>query len=579
MARGPDDANLTPEEREAARSLLGAFKDLSAADVEGALKDLRADTPAEPPRIGPTGAPTGGKGKGPNDTRVMPAAGSGPTRAMPSLPPTSKPDTPGSGPTRAMPSLPPTSKPDTPSSGATRAMPPTSKPTEMGSGATRAMPSAPPSPARPSAEKPSEPAATRLGKEETSSKWSEKLKSTHYRYRAKDASGQIHEGYVDATSLEKARKELMARFPALLDLTEMAGPQQRTQTIRVNGDRVVVFYRRLASMLDAGVTVTRAIEFLRSSEDDPKLAEVLEDLSEALHSGRSLSHTMGSGYLRHVFSPAAVGLVAMGEQTGNLVDAIGKLADLTEVQMRQRRAVLSAMTYPAVLLVVILLVTGVFIVILGPGDSGLFALFGGKLPWPTQVLVGLAKVLRSPWILIAVAAAVALLVVWVRRMLQVNATLRLKVHERILELPVVGPLVQKTLSARMLYVMCCAIQVGVPMIKALQMARDVCTNDALGRSFEGAVHVFRNGDDLADALERFDVFPKLVTSMIHMGVETANLDSVLLRVSRTYEEEVEMALNDAVRLAEPVLLCFAGVLAAFMALATLLPVIEVVNKL
>ncbi|MCE7873673.1 type II secretion system F family protein [bacterium CPR1] len=410
--------------------------------------------------------------------------------------------------------------------------------------------------------------------------WSERLsRATRFKYRVRDGDGRLQEGFLTAPSIERARNSLMARYPALLEVSAAAAPRERVQTIRVPGDRVVVFYRRLATMLAAGVTVQRALDFLQRSEEDPRLAEVLEDLVQALNSGRTLSHIMGADYLSNVFHPTAVGLVAMGEQTGSLFEAVGKLADLTEVQLRQRRAVVSAMTYPSVLLLVILAVAVLFVLILGPRDSGLFSLFGGELPWPTRVMVAASGVLRSPWILLVAAGVIGLAVAWLGKLVQQIPQLRMAVHAKILELPLIGPLVEKTLTARMLYVLCCAVQVGIPMMRALAMAREVCTNDALGKNFDRAVQAFRQGDDLALALERYGVFPPLVTSMIHIGTETANLDAILLRVSRSYEEEVETALNNATRLAEPILLCFAGALSAFMALATLLPVVEVINRL
>ncbi len=509
MTPNPDDSQLTPEEREAARSLLGAFGDLSEADVASALLNLRQE--ASPPT---------------SPAPIPPASATSKLGARPK-PGDSKP-------------------PEPPKTGIPH-----------------------PEPARPS----SSPALRTRN-------WSEKLsRATRFKYRVRDGQGRLQEGFLESPSIERARNTLMARYPALLDVSAATAPVERVQTIRVPGDKVVMFYRRLATMLAAGVTVHRALDFLQRSEEDPRLAEVLEDLVQALNSGRTLSHIMGADYLRNVFQPTAVGLVAMGEQTGSLFEAVGKLADLTEAQLRQRRAVVSAMTYPAVLLLVILVVAVLFVLILGPGDSGLFSLFGGELPWPTRVMVAASGVLRSPWILLAAAGGIGLAVAWLGKLVRAIPQLRMAVHTKILELPLIGLLVQKTLTARMLYVLCCAVQVGVPMMRALAMAREVCTNDALGNNFDRAVDAFRQGDDLALALERYGVFPPLVTSMIHIGTETANLDAILLRVSRSYEEEVETALNNATRLAEPILLCFAGALSAFMALATLLPVVEVINRL
>ncbi|MEW6280170.1 MAG: type II secretion system F family protein [Candidatus Eremiobacterota bacterium] len=381
-------------------------------------------------------------------------------------------------------------------------------------------------------------------------------------------------------ALARARSMIQTGSVALAEASAPALPGAGVpqSTVTVGMDQVAIFYRRLATMLGAGVTVTRAIEFLKQSEEDPRLAEVLEEVAARLHSGRTLSASMG-GNLSRVFQPVAVGIVQLGEQTGALLAALNKLADLMEVQMRQRKAIQAALTYPSVLLVVLGLVFFLFVFILAPGDAGLLGAVGGQLPWPTRVLVAVRGGVHSPWVLLAVLGGLGLLALWSDRLLRENATVRATVHGWMLRQPVLGDLIRKTLSARMLYVVSTALQVGVSLLQALRMARAVCTNEHMAGQLDEAIRSFQNGDELARSLERRGVFPRLVTSLIHMGLETGNLDAMLARLSDTYEEEVEMTLDNAARLVEPFLLALIGVLAGFLALATVLPILQVVDRL
>lgn len=409
--------------------------------------------------------------------------------------------------------------------------------------------------------------------------WAQKVEARAFHYRAMDADGKVREGTLQASSEDRARKMLLGRYAALMDLSESTVPKERTQALRVRHETVVMFYRRFASMLAAGVTVSRALEFLRSSEPDKRMADVLEDLVNGVNGGRPLSAVISGPHLRAVFPTTCVGLVGLGEQTGALTEAMGKLAELTEAQLRQKRAMLAALTYPAVLFVTIILMALFFVFILGPGDGGLFAAFEGELPWPTRVMAGLAKVLRSPWIALATFGGVAVVGYWTFELIRFNRRVRLWVHESALHAPLVGDLIRKSITSRMLYVLSSALQVGVPATRALQMAAEVCTNDGLRRDFEAALREFRNGADLAQALERHEVFPRLVTAMIQTGQETGHLEEVLARVCHAYEDEVEMTLANLTRLAEPILLAFGGVVSGFLAVATMMPLIQLVNKL
>ena len=393
-----------------------------------------------------------------------------------------------------------------------------------------------------------------------------------YHYRAKDARGQTTEGYLEALTEAEARRTLLARFPALLELSGTPVPQPTR--LKVKSASLVIFYRRFASMLAAGVTVHRSLEFLAESEDSKPLRTVLDTMVKTIQSGRGLSHAMAQA---GVFNRVSIGLVLLGEQTGTLNEAISKLADLTEAEQRQSRALKAALTYPCVLFVAILVVAALFVLVLGPGDSGLFSMLGGDLPWPTRVLVGVSRVLRTPWMLLAILGGLALIATWSYLLYSANRSVRYAVHSWSLAMPVLGPVIEKTVTARMLYVLAAAVQVGVPAAQALEMAREVCTNEAIARRFDEAVLRFRAGVDLAEALQQERVFPPLVPAMISLGLETGKLDATMANLSRAYEEDVELALTTLTRLAEPILLGFGGILTGFLTLATLMPILEVVN--
>jgi type IV pilus assembly protein PilC len=341
---------------------------------------------------------------------------------------------------------------------------------------------------------------------------------------------------------------------------------------------LVPFYRRLSAMLTSGINISRALDFLAGSEDDAKLSRALDYMVGQIHAGRSLSKTMKSGRLELVFPPTIVSLIAVGEQTGGLVAVMEKLADLTEKQQRLRREFVSAMAYPCVLAIVMSLVAITFVLILGPRDQGLFSMFGGNLPWPTEMLVSFSNFLRRPDLIFGALLCIMAAVYYVRKRLREDADFAVAVDARLLTIPIVGPLLMKTAAARMLYVLATAVSVGISVSKALQLALTVCGNLEIKSRLERAISEFQEGVELSDCLDRHKVFPRLVTCVIHTGLESGKLDPLLAKLSDNFEEEVSATLADAARLAEPILLAFSGLVATFLALATLLPVIQLATK-
>jgi type IV pilus assembly protein PilC len=401
-----------------------------------------------------------------------------------------------------------------------------------------------------------------------------------FKYRAKKGDGSTEVGYLSAHNSADAKKQLLGKFVALLELEEQdKGEATRDKPFRVSQEVVAGFFRRLATMLHAGMPLTQSLDYLANSESDRQLAAALEQIHTQVSSGQRLSTSMGMAAVRPLFSKVTVGLIQLGETSGALVDVLFRIADLSETQLRLRRAVVSALTYPSFLFLAILAMGLFFTLVLAPGDASLFSSLGSELPLPTQMMIGLSKKIRSPYWMVGSLGSILLAFTYFKRRLEKDSKFRMRVDALILRLPIVGPLVRKTVSAQMLYVIASSLQVGMPLGESLKLAREVCTNLHFRSRFDLALIEFREGTDLAEALQVHQVFPHLVVTMMAMGLEVGNLEIVLSKISVMYEEDVTSSLTAATQLAEPILLAFAGAMSAFLALATLLPIINVVNTL
>lgn len=401
-----------------------------------------------------------------------------------------------------------------------------------------------------------------------------------YKYRAKSRNGGLETGYLNAPNLTEAKKQLNQKYAAILELNEEDREGKRgTKPYKVAPDVITGFFRRLATMLHAGMPLAQSLDYLASSESDPQLAKALEELYQDVSTGQRFSVSMTRPMVKNLFSNVMVGLVQLGENTGALVDSLFRIAELCETQLRLKRAVVSALTYPSFLFMAIIAMGLFFTLVLAPGDAALFGSLGTELPLPTKMMINLSHIISNPLWDAAILGGIALSVALFLRQMRTNEKFRLAVHQRLLAFPIVGGLVRKTVSAQMLYVISCALQVGMTTSDALKLAREVCSNLEFRQRFDDALRAFREGDDLSEALARYEVFPHLVLTMIQMGLEVGNLEIVLGKISVMYEEDVTQSLTSATQLAEPLLLAFAGAMSAFLALATLLPIINVVNTL
>lgn len=396
-----------------------------------------------------------------------------------------------------------------------------------------------------------------------------------YDFQAIDNEGATLEGDVNATSEDQARLLLRKEFPNLRKIVWLRPqPQGKIKPLRLSHAEAVTFYRRLAVMLEAGVTIDRALSFLADATDGA-LAEVMEILQKDVSKGSHLLDAMSRPELCHIFSPLARGLIGTGLKTGALAESLGRLADVSERRFAQRKAFLSAMTYPAVLSFCIAALAILFLVFIAPGDSGIFASLGGDLPWPTQVLVNLSDWVRNPlpW------AALLLTIALARPLLRPGARLRSVIDRKLLDLPVLGPLCEKAAAAEVLHIWSSSLRVGVPLSEGIALSLPAVTNAAILTRLQQANTCLKEGGDFGEALRQHRVFPQLVTSMISLGFESGQLDRMLERVSELYEEEVNSALDQLAKVLEPMLLAVAGCLAGFVALACLMPLLSLGNRL
>jgi type IV pilus assembly protein PilC len=345
-------------------------------------------------------------------------------------------------------------------------------------------------------------------------------------------------------------------------------------TDRVKLGELAMATRQLATMIDSGLSVVRALAILATQVENKELARVLGEVRLDVEHGSSLSQACA----KHpkVFTHLFCTLVAAGEVGGNLDEVLGSLATTIEKQANLNRTIRGAMTYPAVVLCVMAAIFAAMLIFIVPVFQNLFKTLGGKLPLPTQILINVSNVIASVWALLIIAVIV-IGIIALRRWKKTDKG-EITWGRLMLRPPIFGPLFHKVALARVTGTLSSLISSGVPILESLDISADTAGNRTVADVLRLAKDGVREGRPLADPLrEHEDIIPSLVVQMIEVGEQTGALDNMLKRVAEFYDQEVESTVNNLTALLEPLLTVVMGVMVGTMVICLYLPMFSYIK--
>jgi general secretion pathway protein F len=387
-----------------------------------------------------------------------------------------------------------------------------------------------------------------------------------FRYRAVNAAGTVATGELDAANeseiVERLRDQGMLPMQvaratgAAGSTTAPAGaaaasaPRKRWfASKRVTRDQLLSITRELATLLQAGLPLDRALEILIGLALSAPSTAMLQQIRDDVRGGKSLSQALDAR--REVFSRFYVNIVRAGEAGGALGLVLTRLADTMERNKELRESVKSALIYPTILIGVAVLSVMVLLVWVVPQFEQTFAQAGKALPLPTQVVIVVGTGLRRWWW--AVALAVVAIVWWIRRKLA-EPVARLAWDRRLLRLPLIGDLVTKVDVARFARTLATLLGNGVTLLAGLGIVKETVGNGVLAQALDGVVVRLREGKGFGRPLAETGLYPRLAVQMIMVGEESGRLEEMLVRVADVYDREVQMAVKRFLAILEPALI-------------------------
>ncbi len=399
-----------------------------------------------------------------------------------------------------------------------------------------------------------------------------------FNYRARDNTGKLIRGVIEALSQEEVAEKLQRMGYAPVRITEVfAGlklEQLEWNFRRIKTEDIVMFNVQLANMLSSGLSIMSSLDTLQKQCENKRLNEIIGRVSRSVEAGDSFSQALAKH--PRVFANLLVSMVKAAEAGGDLGGVLTRYAEYAETQAALRRKIKEALYYPVILVIAAAAVIVFVVTSLIPKFVEIFNRAGINLPLPTIILNGIGIAIREYWYVIILAGV--LIVAGLRRYVRTE-TGKFRVDRISLKLPILGPIVRKTCISRFARTLSTLVSSGVPILESLDIVSEVVNNQVLGRVIKQMRQSVEKGERLAESLKVSEEFPPDTVQMISVGEESGNLAKMLNKISDFYDRATGYSIKKLVNSLEPILLLVMGAVVAFTMASMLLPMFNMVKLL
>lgn len=400
---------------------------------------------------------------------------------------------------------------------------------------------------------------------------------TIFRYSGRTKTGAPKKGIIEAPNKKVAMEKLRAHGINARELQESNSILHKDIAFgtKVKHQEFVIYCRQYATLIRAGVPVVEATHILGEQTRSKPLKRALMQVEEDIRNGMAFSDAAG----KHpkVFPLLFVNMMRAGEATGNVDDTLDRLASTLEKQYNIKKKIQSAMTYPAILSLLTLVVGMFLMVFIVPTFMDAFKEMNLEMPLITVIVVGISDWLIQFWYLVILGLLI--LVVGLHYFYKNNKEFHYAVNVFLLRMPIFGQLLQKDIIARMTRTLSTLFSSSVPILQALTIVEKVGGNPVMGKVVLEARDNLEKGGTLSEPLEKSWLFPPLVTQMTSIGEKTGSLDYMLEKIADFYEEEVNRAVDTMKSLIEPLMIVVLALVVGVIVAAIFLPMFRLYENM
>ncbi|PIE39491.1 MAG: type II secretion system protein F [Gammaproteobacteria bacterium] len=395
-----------------------------------------------------------------------------------------------------------------------------------------------------------------------------------FSYRALTRDGKTQQGSVDAPSRDMATRQLRAQGFTLLSIEAggAAAADKGEVVGKLKREHVLSLTSELAVLLRAGLPLDRALKVLIDMAAEPAADQVLRALLADVKGGKALSAALQP--FEESFGTFYLSMVRAGEASGQLSAVLERLVEHLDNAKTTRDAVVSALIYPCILLVVACISVFAMLGFVVPQFEALFEDMGDALPMITRAVIAAGDFLGAYWWLILLLVAAVVFIV--RQQLASEAG-RLALHQRLLKLPIAGGIIFEFEMSKFARTVGTLLENGVSLLKAISIGIDTVDNRVLKQELAELAPAVKAGKRMSVTLASSGKFTPMVIQMLRVGEESGSLDQMLLELARVFDNNVQSGIKRGLALLEPVLILTMGAIIAFIIVAILMGILSVNN--
>ncbi len=398
-----------------------------------------------------------------------------------------------------------------------------------------------------------------------------------FHYIAKNKNGDELKGSIEAESSSMVASQLKEKGYYITSIKEKKRRKSVGEYLqfdkRIKISDLAVFSQQFSVMINAGISLVEALETLKRQTENKKFADVISRVQEDVETGSGLAESMAK--YPKAFPDLYCQLISVGEAGGVLDQVLIKLAAHYERQDELNGKVKSALYYPVTILVVAVAVVVFLLLKVVPQFVSMFEGFGAQLPLPTRILLGSSKFIQSYWYIIMLIIAIIAFALYYYKNTPKG---EYKFDKLLLELPVLGNMMEKVYISRITSTLAMLLNSGVDLLSSLAIVENVVGNKVYGQILTEARIQVREGVSLSEPLSNNEEFPRMVVQMIKVGEEAGNIGEMLNKISNFFDREVEASVDGAISLIEPVMIVFLAVIVGFVAVSIVTPMFDMFQQ-
>jgi type IV pilus assembly protein PilC len=393
-----------------------------------------------------------------------------------------------------------------------------------------------------------------------------------FAYSARNSTGEIMSGEIELPTRDEVVGWLHRQRLRPVTVNAKAKDINITFGTGIKTREVVIFTRQFATMINSGLPLVQSLTILAEQTENKAFAKIITEVLNDIQSGQTLADSMR----KHpkVFTELYVNMVAAGEAGGILDTILLRLAVFLEKNDALVRKIKSAMTYPAVMLFVVIACTTILLWKVVPVFAGIFIDAGLELPLPTKVVLAASAFLQSYlWLLILGWVAIFFAI---RQYYKTDGG-QLVIDRLLLNMPVLGGMLRKSAVSRFTRTLGTLVSSGVSILEGLQITARTAGNRVIHDAVMASRASIAGGATIAEPLKASGVFPPMVVQMINVGEQTGGLDEMLSKIADFYDDEVDAAVGALTSILEPIMIVVMGVVIGGMVVAMYLPMFDMIK--